>query len=74
MIVEGIDVVDNMNDFVDIFGNFGLSDQFIKLVYQGIKEVKRYFKIEFKGYVGCEKMCVDYCIIYVLNDLSEKKF
>ena len=71
---EGTDAVDNMNDLVDTLGNLGSSDQLTKLAHQGIKEAKRYLKTEFKGHVGREKMCADYCTTYALNDPSEKKF
>ena len=53
---EGTDAVDNMNDLVDTLGNLGSSDQFTKLVHQGIKEAKRYLKTEFTGHVGREKI------------------
>ena len=65
---EGTDAVDNT------LGDLGSSDQFTKLAHQGMKEAKRYLKIEFKGHVAREKMCADHCKTYALNDSSEKKF
>lgn len=39
-----------------------------------LKEVKYYFKIDFKSYVGFEERCVDYCIGFSFSDFYNDVF
>lgn len=59
---------------IEILVENGVEEGWGKIMECKVKEVKRYFKIDFKVYMSWEEYCVEYCIIYFFSDLKNIEF
>ena len=72
---EGTEGVDNLIKIVDnLVENGGADEKWGKTIQREIKEIKRYFKTDFKAHIGREENCADHCSTYSLSDPKYKEY
>lgn len=70
---EGTEAIDNLIKIVENLVENGAQEQWRKDIEIGIKEVKRYFKTDFKAHMGRQENCADHCTTFALSDPKKRE-
>ena len=69
---EGTDAIDNLIKVVETLVENGGGEDWGATTASRIKEVKRYFKTDYKTHTSREEHCADHCTTYALSDPKNK--
>lgn len=71
---EGTEAIENMIKIVQTLVENGAEKTWATAAEQRVKEVKRYFKTDFKNHMSRNEICADHCMKYSLSDPKKKEF
>ena len=69
---EGTDAIDNLIKVLETLVENGGGEDWGATTASRIKEVKRYFKTDYKTHTSREEHCADHCTTYALSDPKNK--
>ncbi|CAB4026770.1 Transposon Tf2-6 poly, partial [Paramuricea clavata] len=71
---EGTQSIDSLVKIVENLVENAADETWGKRIQHKIKEVKRYFKTDFKAHIGKEENCADHCITHSLSDPKAENY
>ena len=71
---EGTEAIDNLTKMIETLVENGAEEGWGKTTEFKVKEVKRYFKTDFKAHMSREEHCTDHCTTYSLSDPKNTEF
>ena len=71
---EGTEAIDNLTKMIESLVENGAEEGWGKTTECKVKEVKRYFKTDFKAHMSREEHCADHCTTYSLSDPKNTEF
>ena len=71
---EGTEAIDNLTKMIETLVENGAEEGWGKTTKCKVKEVKRYFKTDFKAHMSREEHCPDHCTTYSLSDPKNTEF
>lgn len=71
---EGTEAIDNLTKMIETLVENGAEEGWGKTTESKVKEVKRYFKTDFKAHTSREEHCTDHCTTYSLSDPKNTEF
>ena len=71
---EGTEAIDNLTKMNETLVENGAEEGWGKTTECKVKEVKRYFKTDFKAHMSQEEHCADHCTTYSLSDPKNTEF
>ena len=71
---DGTEAIDTLINIVQTLVESGASTEWGTKTEQKVKEVKRYFKTDFKAHITRNEHCADHCMTYSLSDSKNKEF
>ena len=71
---EGTEAIDHLTKMIETLVENGAEEGWGKTTDCKVKEVKRYFKTDFKAHMSQEEHCADHCTTYSLSDPKNTEF
>ncbi|XP_015755039.1 PREDICTED: uncharacterized protein LOC107334603 [Acropora digitifera] len=71
---EGTEAIDNLTKMIETLVENGAEEGWGKTTECKVKEVKRYFKTDFKAHMSRKEHCADHCTTYSLSDPKSTEF
>ena len=71
---EGTQSIDSLVKIVEYLVEIAADETWGKRIQHKIKEVKRYFKTDFKAHIGKEENCADHCTTHSLSDPKTENY
>ena len=71
---ERTEAIDNLTKMIETSVENGAEEGWGKTTECKVKEVKRYFKTDFKAHMSREEHCADHCTTYSLSDPKNTEF
>ena len=71
---EGTEAIDNLTKMIETLVENGADEGWGKTTECKVKEVKRYFKTDFKAHMSRGEHCADHCTTYSLSDPKNTEF
>ena len=71
---EGTEAIDNLIKIIETLVENGADKAWSTTAERKVKEVKRYFKTDFKAHLSREEHCADHCTTHALSDQKNKEF
>ena len=71
---KGTEAIDNLIKIIETLVENGADKAWGTTAERKVKEVKRYFKTDFKAHLSREEHCADHCTTHALSDQKNKEF